>query len=322
VSSNQPGGVTFGTAGVTTYPKPALHDAMKVGIVHFMAFPEAQRGERVAETVTKIAEDVFFGGIEVTAIADPQVRQQVGKILDWAHLVVGFGAQPVQLANKLDLNAPDRAKRQEAIDRLKPLIDQAYELGAQRFAVLSGPHPGDAQESEGVKALIESLNELGAYAASKGSMALVLETFDRAIDKKALIGPNKLGVEVAKAVRREHPTFGLMLDLSHLPLQFETAEDALQVAKDYITHIHIGNCVLNDRGHPLYGDLHPRFGCEGGENDVPELIEFLRVLRDIGYVGDGKQNVVGFEVRPHQGESSELIVANAKRTLMEAWARL
>lgn len=321
MSSDQHG-VSVGTARVTVHPKTDLHSAMKVGIVHFMAYPEAQKGERVAETVSKIAEDAFFGGIEVTAIADPSVRQQVAKILGWSHMVVGFGAQPAQLGNKLDLNSLDSAKRQQAIDHLKPLIDQAYELGAQRFAVLSGPHPNDAQEHEAVKALVDSLNELCAYAESKGALALVLETFDRAIDKKALIGPNKLGVEVAKAVRREHPTFGLMLDLSHLPLQFETSEQALQVARDYITHIHIGNAVLNDRNHPLYGDLHPRFGCDAGENDVPELIEFLRVLRDIGYVGEGKQNVVGFEVRPHQGETSELVIANAKRTLMEAWARL
>lgn len=318
MSTNQ----SSGTSAASTQPKPALHDAMKVGIVHFMAFPEAQRGERVAETVTKIAEDVFFGGIEVTSIPDQETRQKVTRILGWSHLVVGFGAQPYQLGNKLDLNSLESAKRQDAVNRLKPLVDQAAELGAQRFAVLSGPHPGDTQESEGVKALIESLVELCAYAATKGSMAVVLETFDRAIDKKALIGPNKLGVEVARAVRREHPTFGLMLDLSHLPLQFETSEQALQVAKDYITHIHIGNCVLNDRSHRLYGDLHPRFGCEGGENDVPELVEFLRVLRDIGYVGAGKQNVVGFEVFPREGETPELLIANAKRTLMEAWARL
>lgn len=322
MSTEHQSGIAVGTARVTVHPKTDLHGSMKVGIVHFMAYPEAQRGERVAETVTKIAEDAFFGGIEVTAIADPETRRQVGKILSWAHLVVGFGAQPVQLGNKLDLNALDSAERAKALDRLKPMIDQAYELGAQRFAVLSGPHPGDTREGDAVKALVDSLNELARYAASNGPMAVVLETFDRAIDKKALIGPNRLGVEVAKAVRREHPTFGLMLDLSHLPLQFETSEEALRVAKDYITHIHVGNCVLNDQRHPLYGDLHPRFGCDGGENDVPELVEFLRVLRDIGYVGEGKQNVVGFEVRPHQGETSELIIANAKRTLMEAWARL
>jgi sugar phosphate isomerase/epimerase len=299
-----------------------LHSAMKVGIVHFMAYLEAQRGERVAETVTKIAEDVFFGAIEITSIADPNVRKQVRQILEWSHLVVGYGAQPIELANKLDLNAADRAERQKAVDRMKQAVDEAYELGAHRFAVLSGPHPGDPLERDAVKALVDSLNQICAYAERQGSMGVCLETFDRTIDKKSLIGPNKLAVEVARAVRQEHPTFGLMLDLSHLPLQYETAEAALNVARDYLVHAHIGNAVLADAKHPLYGDLHPRFGVAGGENDVPQVVEFLRALRDVGYVGDGKQNVVGFEVAPRQGEPSELLIANAKRTLIEAWARL
>ena len=42
----------------------------------------------------------------------------------------------------------------------------------------------------------------------------------------------------------------------------------------------------------------------------------------VGYIGEGKQNVVAFEVKPMSGESSEVVIANAKRTLMEAWARL
>lgn len=294
-----------------------LHSAMKIGIVHFMAYPNGP----ALETISKIAEDPFFGAIEITSIPDPAVRAEVAKLLAASHLVVGFGAQPIELGNKLDINSLDAAKRQASIERLKAAIDEAAELGAQRFAVLSGPYPGEQHEAEAVKALIDSLNQLCSYAAPKG-LSVVIETFDRTIDKKSLIGPNALAVQVSAAVRREHPTFGLMLDLSHLPLQFETSEQALTLAKDHLVHAHIGNCVLNEQGHPLYGDLHPRFGVPGGENDVPELVEYLRVLREIGYIGDGKQNVVAFEVKPQAGESSAIVVANAKRTLIEAWARL
>jgi sugar phosphate isomerase/epimerase len=300
-----------------------LHSAMKVGIVQFMAYPEAQRPDGpVLETITKIAEDPFFAAIEITSIPDAGVRAQAARLLAAAHLVVGYGAQPIQLGGKLDLNSRDREHRQKAVERLKAAVDEAYELGAQRFAVLSGPFPGAEHEAEAVKLLVDSLNQLCAYASSKGAMGVCLETFDRSIDKKSLIGPNALAVEVSAAVRRENPTFGLMLDLSHLPLQFETSEQALNVARDHLVHAHIGNCVLNDKGNPLYGDLHPRFGVEGGENDVPEVVEYLSVLRDIGYIGDGKQNVVAFEVKPAGGESSAVVIANAKRTLLEAWARL
>ncbi len=58
----------------------ALHSAMKVGIVQFMAYPEAQRADGPHyETIEKIAEDAFFGAIEITTIPDPAVRARVAR---------------------------------------------------------------------------------------------------------------------------------------------------------------------------------------------------------------------------------------------------
>ncbi len=301
----------------------SLHNYMKVGIVHFMAFPQTMPGEGpILETVRIIAEDTFFGAIELGLIKDAGVLKQVSSLLKTSALQVGGAGQPVQLGNQLDINSTDNEARKRAIDRLKQAIDQGVQLGASRFALLSGPYPGAAKESEATKLLVDSLNQLSDYSERQGNLPLVLEVFDRSIDKKSLVGPTALGVEVSKAVRRDHPSFGLMLDLSHLPLQFETADHALTTAKDHLVHAHIGNCVLDDQKHPLYGDKHPRFGIEGGENDVPETTEFLRVLKKIGYIGAGKQNIVAFEVRPHGEDTSAAVIANAKRTLMEAWARL
>lgn len=110
-----------------------------------------------------------------------------------------------------------------------------------------------------------------------------------------------------------------MLDLSHLPLQHETIEHALTVAKDHLVHAHMGNCVLRDKSHPAYGDQHPRFGVPGGENDVPQVVEYLRTLIKIGYLREGNPRILSFEVKPMAGESSEVVLANAKRTLREAW---
>jgi len=52
------------------------------------------------------------------------------------------------------------------------------------------------------------------------------------------------------------------------------------------------------------------------------LTLFLKALLDIGYIGGGKQNVVAIEVKPQTGETSEIVIANAKRTLMETWSKL
>ena len=44
-----------------------------MSIVHFMAYPGAMGGEGpIAATVSKIAEDPFFGMIEVTWVKDPK----------------------------------------------------------------------------------------------------------------------------------------------------------------------------------------------------------------------------------------------------------
>jgi hypothetical protein len=92
--------------------------------------------------------------------------------------------------------------------------------------------------------------------------------------------------------------------------------------KDYLVHAHMGNCIMRDKEHPGYGDQHPRFGIIGGENDVKELTEFLKVLLDIGFLNHQNPPIVSFEVKPLAGETSEVVIANAKRVLKEAWARV
>jgi hypothetical protein len=94
--------------------------------------------------------------------------------------------------------------------------------------------------------------------------------------------------------------------------------------KEHLVHAHVGNCV-KVQGRAGYGDLHPYFGFAGGENGVAELAEFIRGLFGIGYLAEGKEPKpwVGFEVKPQgPGETSELIIANAKRAWRQAWARV
>ena len=68
--------------------------------------------------------------------------------------------------------------------------------------------------------------------------------------------------------------------------------------------------------------MHPRFGFPNGENDVDEVVHYLRVLFDIGFLNDKEPPIVSFEIKPYGDEDSDVVIANAKRTLNEAWARL
>ena len=74
-----------------------------------------------------------------------------------------------------------------------------------------------------------------------------------------------------------------------------------------------------------YGDQHPGFGVPGGENDVAELVEYLKVLFKIGYFSKSLPTpmpVVTFEAKPRSFETPEVVTANLKRVWKEAWAKL
>lgn len=295
-----------------------------MSIVQFMVYPETMSGAGpVLETVSKIVQDDFFSMIEITHISDPEVRRQVAELIKSAHMRVAFGAQPVILSQKLNLNSLDHKKRREAVSILKPLVDEAKEDGSSRFTVLSGPDPGESERERAKTFLVESLLELCAYAKDK-RVSVTLETFDRSVDKKSLIGPSQEAVEISKTVRKEFPDFGLMYDMGHAPLLDEEFSKSLRLLKDHLVHVHVGNCVKT-AGHSAYGDQHPRFGLEGGQNDVRELVQFLRALRDIGYIKSTPQEdspVVGFELKPRPGESPEAVIVNGKRTWKKAWSLL
>lgn len=300
----------------------SMHKYMQVGLIHCMAYPETIKGEGpILETVKRIAADDYFTAIEVTQIKHDTVRQEVRKVLETANMSVAFSAQSMLLTRGLNINDLDEEGRKKAVDILKVGVDQAYELGAKGFAFLSGNYQEETKE-ESYQALIKSTKEICEYAKSKGNMPVILEVFDYDIDKKSLIGPVDLAKRYVEEIKLEYPNFGLMVDLSHIPMLRETVEESILPIKEHIIHAHMGNCVIKDPSLPGYGDLHPRFGFPGGENDVDELEEFLRVLMDIGFISQEKRPIVSFEVKPFEDEDPELVIANAKRALNLAWARL
>ena len=299
-----------------------LYKFMKVGLIHFMAYPTTIKGEGpILETIRKIAVDDYFTAIEITTIKDTEERKKVRKMLETSHMSIAYGAQPILLTNGLNINDLNEEGRQKALKRLIEGIDEAYEMGATGFAFLSGKYEEDKKE-ESYQALLKSTDELCRYAKEKGNLKIALEVFDYDVDKKSLIGPAPLALRFAKEVREKHSHFGLMVDLSHIPLIHENIKDSMLMLKDYIIHAHIGNCVVKNENLPAYGDAHPRFGFPDSENDVDQVVEYLKVLMEIGFLNEEKPPIVSFEVKPFGDEDSDIVVANAKRTLNEAWARV
>lgn len=303
--------------------KEGWKNYFKMGIVHFMAFPETIKGEGpILETITKIAKDDFFEAIEITWIKDEEVRKKTKDLLFSSGLEVCYGAQPPLLIEKLNLNSENPEQTARAVEMVKKCINEASFLGIRKLGLLSGKDPGQEKRYQAIKVFIHSLKQICRYAQEK-DISISLETFDRNVDKKCLIGSALDGKRVAEEVREEYSNFGIMYDLSHVPLLKENDLQALKVLKQTLTHVHIGNCVLK-KASSLYGDLHPPFAILEGENGVEELEGFIKALFKIGYL---KKNpkikpIISFEVKPLLDQDPEIVIAQSKRVLKEAWRLL
>ncbi len=299
----------------------AMQKFMKVGLIHFMAYPETMKGlDNIIPTLKKVVTDEYFEAVEITWMKDPEARKQAKKLLETSHMTVAYGGQPRLLTTGMNINDLDEAKRLEALANLKEGIDEAYEMNAVGFAFLSGKYQEDTKE-QSYEALVKSTRELCAYAKSKGDMKVSLEVFDYDIDKKSIIGPVELAKRFAQEICSEFDNFGLMVDLSHIPMIHESLEENLMPIKDYISHAHMGNTVIKDPSCEGYGDTHPRFGFPDSENDVEELTDYLKMLIKIGFISEERRPIVSFEVKPWKDEDPDVVIANAKRTLNLAWAK-
>jgi sugar phosphate isomerase/epimerase len=300
----------------------SLRSYMKIGIIQSMAFPSSFNDkESLFESIKQIALDDYFDVIEMGQIKDLGAREQIKQLLEVSKLTNVYSGHSRLLLSGLNINDLNEEGRKKAVEELKKGIDEAYYMGAINFSFLSG-HYVEGKREEALEALVKSTKELCNYSAEKGSMPVLLEVFDYDIDKKCLLGPVELVKRYAEQVSSEHKNFGIMVDLSHLPQLRETPREAIIPIKEYVKHVHIGNAVVKDPTMEAYGDLHPRFGFPNSENDVEELIEFLKVLLEIGYLNTENPPIVSFEVKPRPYEDEKLVIAGSKRVLNEAWARI
>lgn len=295
--------------------RASIHNYFQVGTIRWMSFPRLD----ALEAATKIARDDYFDAIEITKCATDEEREALKHILETSHLKVCYGAQPRLLGPKLNPNDIDEEGRKKAEETLIEAVDEAQYLGAKGIAFLAGKWAEETKE-EAYQQLLKTTNAVCAYAATKG-MNVELEVFDYDVDKASLIGPAPLAARFAADVRTQHPNFGLLVDLSHFPICHETSKDVIRTCRPYITHLHFGNAVA-DPAAPGYGDLHQRFGFPNSANDVPELLDYLRVLKEEGFFNAADPMVLSMEVAPTKDEDEEIVLANTKRCLNRAWAML
>ena len=295
--------------------KESIHKYFQVGTIQWMSYPLSS----ATDSLLAITRDDYFDAIEIRGFGDRDADMATKKILDQSHMKICFAAQPRLLGNKLNPNDLDEAGRVKAEEILKGAIDEAEFFGAEGIAFLAGKWSPETKE-EAYAQLLKTTRNICSYAAQK-NMRVELEVFDYDMDKAALIGPAPLAARFAADVRTTHNNFGLLVDLSHFPTTYETSQFVIRMLRPYITHFHFGNAVVKS-GCDGYGDLHPRFGYPNSANDTPELLDYLRVLKQEGFFNAEKPYVLSMEVTLRPGEDEGVVLANTKRVLNRAWALL
>lgn len=291
----------------------SIHKYFKVGTILWMSWPKRDP----IEALNTIATDDYFDAVELKGFGER--NEEAKQILVQSHLKVCYGAQPRLLGPKLNPNAIEEEERLKAEKTLIEAVDEAEYLGARGIAFLAGKWNIETKD-EAYSQLLKTTRNVCDYAASK-NMSVELEVFDFDMDKAALIGPAPYAAKFAADMRTTNNNFGLLVDLSHFPTTYETSKFVIQTLRPYITHFHFGNAVVK-KGCDGYGDLHPRLGYPNSANDIPELLDYLKILKEEGFFNALDPYVLSMEVTLRPGESEDIVLANTKRCLNRAWALL
>ena len=216
-----------------------------------------------------------------------QILRESGKVINY-NIGDRFGEAPSFPASA------DANERAYALDRLRRESNFAMECGAKKIIFASGKgvkgdHKGSLQRFvEFVLTWSETLPK---------DICLCLEPTDCDIDKHFLLGALEDTVACVEAIRKEGRNIGILLDMGHIPIMHETLASAVEKTADVLEHIHLGNCVVKDPLHPLYGDKHPCWGEQGGEYDTQDGAEMLQLLKKFGYFSRAYPQTVSFEMR-------------------------
>lgn len=128
---------------------------------------------------------------------------------------------------------------------------------------------------------VESLREIGVYAASK-NVGLAIEPLNRF--ETDLVNTVHQGIELCKTIDLEN--VGLLLDTFHMNIEEKSLTDAISLADKLLFHVQVSE---NDRGTPGSGQVHwdeffealkaiEYSGCIVVESFLPDVAEIARAV--------------------------------------------
>lgn len=294
----------------------------RIGLVHHLLYPRCMEDpDDHLRTLQAFAERSDIETFDCCLpYGDERRRMLTAAIRQCGKEDIAYAAHLFP-SRKIPFTTPVPHEQAQVRMIMKDMVEQAAAIGATGFIFASGgPPPAEAADAH-YAAFAGFCRWLCAELRPHGIRAM-LEPFDTDTDKKFLYGPTAKCVEFIRRLEPETDNFGIELDMAHVVLMHETFADAIKTTAPYLLRVHLGNCVFKDASHPLWGDKHPPIGFEGGEIDVLELTEILRLLLEVGFLQRGRRGSLLIENTPWPGKTEDDTVADAMMRLQKAWARV
>lgn len=298
--------------------KERLQDYAKIGVSHHFLFPCKDDPVYHLETLPRVLQREDLECVDLTVPYGEPYRSTTTAMIRASGKTIIYNGY-LMPTGKIPLCTTSPTERAQILMLAKDQVDAAYAAGSVWFMQSVGADPGQENRSRAFDALGEYIYELSRYMTSKGSMAFLVELMDRNVHKRSLCGPTGETIEFLRNLKERVPNVGVVADMGHIPLMEETFLQVFTSTSEFLRHVHLGNCILKDRSHPLWGAMHPPIGLEGGEIDVPELAEVLRILLNIGYLNREERGTLSLEIRPFPGMTPEETLDDNISRINQAW---
>jgi len=296
-------------------------DVIRIGVNHHLLnYAVASDPWQHCETLESLFADDRFDVLDLWIPEEPAIaaREIAGCRASGKTIIYNIGTRSGKPSpHPASLDPETRAY---SLAFYKQELDRAIEAGAVKVVTNSGADvPGN--RAAAVDALVSFYLDICRYVPE--DVTVLIEPTDREISKRKLIGPSR---EAAALCERIHAAgcanFASMVDMGHVPLLGETIEQAFRASGRFVGHVHLGNCILRDQSHPLFGDKHVPWGLPGGEYDISDIAEAIGQAMAIGYLAPGNPGTVSFEMRPYPDCSPQESVDVFFAKLEDAWTQV
>ncbi|QHI69833.1 sugar phosphate isomerase/epimerase family protein [Tichowtungia aerotolerans] len=298
-----------------------LNEYVKLGLNHHLLFYDVIQEDSRAhfETLEIVAKDPRLEILDMWVPEDEPFRSKTIDLMKSCGKELFYNCGNRAGKPSLAPGSFDDEKWNYTRDVYRDELERAKAISATKIITNSGPNNLEQREAA-FERLVDFYVELCRQVPD---VLVLIEPTDWDVSKKKLIGSSKEAVDICRRVHdRGFPNMASMVDMCHVPLMHETLAQALSDTGEYLGHIHLGNCILKDRTHPLFGDKHVPLAIEEGEYGVDDLAELFRLGIKSGYFSKGQRGSASIEMRVMGGEDPLDALDRYYSMTEEAWAKV